>query len=733
MAGKASKERKVEECDDMPPVLKERLRQMYEPEQFARGATLMKYLNKNHPDYCREFAADIRNKKMDGDIKMKIKAANKMANATAHGPAKAAQPASGKQAASKPSAPTMSLLQDLTEPPYCRGAFRIEDGSGLVRVPLADFKMTMHEPSYCLVTQDEFNKVIMDWEGACAPVAAVVAVRCQKEHFEKFMTTNTPSAILARERKPEFASIHFHNKMAKSEKVNLLFIQMGSSRAEPVDTIPTITLDDDNDMFDPTSVRLYVDIHRSQMGADEKLFEGLASREAFGAYVKGVVPRSMLFEDLSPSFFGRKDAKSAVRPTKKWNAEEDAVMSGSVRIHPDHIQDIMSRSGLNGVMLNLETSNPIRLESVILPTLVATPAQAIAQAKSIGKASYGLKLTKKGYAVRVRPERLMWANEQLVPDQAAKYGDLMSLTSKTARTYHVRGVDANLPRERFHDLILHAIHWSVMPRAFIRGRRRGTVDVVVWADQPPPCTEATIQGRNFSMKVDIDQDQADIRREAPVRRLTEGKAAAAKPAARETQRPHPRVVEAARASMGSWADRVAASPPARKTSWHAMSALEEDDALDGPGDMATNETDLPAVLVRSAEIGLSSTNRGARLPAPIPKRPPPASTGFLDDLIASIAADKAESDQRFADMEEKFGKLEQAMGAMNSNMNSKFDKMMVMMGQLHTAQQGGGKLGQSKGQTGTIHGKARKAGRSPRARSRSRSSASEGEADETQR
>ena len=137
--------------------------------------------------------------------------------------------------------------------------------------------------------------------------------------------------------------------------------------------------------------------------------------------------------------------------------------------------------------------------------------------------------------------------------------------------------------------------------------------------------------------------------------------------------------------------------------------------------MVTNETELPAVLARPRPVHAPAGGSA------------PTSTGFLDDLIASIAAEKVESDKKFADFEDKFAKVEQAMGALSTKVSDMSGMLHKMMGMMTAAQQSGNKLGQSKGQTGTIHGKTRRGGRSPtrarspQARSRSRSSASEEE------
>ena len=143
--------------------------------------------------------------------------------------------------------------------------------------------------------------------------------------------------------------------------------------------------------------------------------------------------------------------------------------------------------------------------------------------------------------------------------------------------------------------------------------------------------------------------------------------------------------------------------------------------------MVTNETELPAVLQRDAPVHASAGVAAAAPPA----------KGFLDDLIASIAADKVESDRKFADFESKFEQFEKVLRGMDEARkadqlatNAKLDRLLAVV----AAQQSGGKLGQSKGQTGTIHGKTRKGGRSPArarsppARSRSRSSASDDDA-----
>ena len=80
--------------------------------------------------------------------------------------------------------------------------------------------------------------------------------------------------------------------------------------------------------------------------------------------------------------------------------------------------------------------------------------------------------------------------------------------------------------------------------------------------------------------------------------------------------------------------------------------------------------------------------------------------------------------------------MEGALVALNDKLNEitqnalatnvKLDKMMTMMMNA-TAQQGDGKLGQSKGHTGTIHGKTRRTS----TRDRSRSGGSDAVSDES--
>ena len=88
--------------------------------------------------------------------------------------------------------------------------------------------------------------------------------------------------------------------------------------------------------------------------------------------------------------------------------------------------------------------------------------------------------------------------------------------------------------------------------------------------------------------------------------------------------------------------------------------------------MVTNETDLPAVIGQEPDPGefTEPTPRAARLPPPIPKVAPFSQRSKdLDDLIASIAADKAESDGKFAAMDEHMGKMSDAIRSTNDRLN----------------------------------------------------------------
>ena len=132
----------------MPPALRMRLRKMYSGEDFRDSALLVKHINQTDKSYFRDKAEAMKNYKEGDAVETEIRAFVRTVNATLKqeknktkhkgAASKAAPPSNGKPKATKPKPTTSpsSSLEDLTEPPNCRGVFTTPDGSPLVRIPL---------------------------------------------------------------------------------------------------------------------------------------------------------------------------------------------------------------------------------------------------------------------------------------------------------------------------------------------------------------------------------------------------------------------------------------------------------------------------------------------------------------------------------------------------------------------------------------------------------------------
>ena len=222
---------------------------------------------------------------------------------------------------------------------------------------------------------------------------------------------------------------------------------------------------------------------------DDKVYNATAAQPAFAAHIHATFKKEWLTTTQKP-------APTFIK-IHKYLGEDTPFQYGWIHVLNDKVQDVMKRSGHNGV--TVYTQGRDSTTKVISLRKCTSMKEALITAQKAKEPARGIVINNLGQLMlRIFGDdaALGQAKALLDPALAEELGDLLTMTEDKGTKYVIKGMDTTWNFLDIVKLLKNAMKWRVRPEKFIKSTYKSSNNVIVFAVDKPPKMHFKYAGTN---------------------------------------------------------------------------------------------------------------------------------------------------------------------------------------------------------------------------------------------